>query len=113
MPLKSKRVYRIAELIQTVIAQLLKREVNDPRLSKVSITGVDLAPDYGRATVFFTSTDVSAESIKSAQDAFNKAEGFFRIQLSKLTELRYTPKISFKFDASIMQAEHISALLKD
>src|SRR3990167_9928351 len=67
---KSKRVHRLAELIQTVIAQLLQREVNDPRLNGVTITGVDLSPDGKKAMVFFSLLNVTDENIKLSSTAF-------------------------------------------
>jgi ribosome-binding factor A len=109
--LKSKRTGRMAELIQSVIARLLLKDVRDPRMSSATITGVDLAPDFGSVTVFFTLLDATPNAIKIAEKTFEKANGYFRVQLSQLTELRYTPKITFKYDTSVMHAEHISRLL--
>lgn len=110
--MKSKRVYRAAELIQKILAQLLQKEVSDPRLKSVSITSVDLSPDFRHATVFFTLFETDLELIKDAEKAFEKAAGFFRSNLSKQTELRYTPELKFKYDVSIMEGERISMLLK-
>lgn len=111
--MKSKRIYRAAELIQKIIAGLLLREVSDPRLSKVTITGVDLSPDFNNATIFFSLLDPTDQAIKDAENAFKKAVGFFRINLSKQTELRHTPQLLFKYDFSIVTGERISDLLKE
>jgi len=108
---KTKRVRRIAGLIQTVVATTFKKEVSDPRLAQVTISGIDLAPDYGQAVLFFTLTDPSPEAVKAAEAAFKKASGFFRRHVSQLTKLRYTPQLIFRYDASIMNAEKIQQLL--
>ena len=110
---KSKRNNRLAELIQSVIARLLIKEVFDPRLSSVTITGVDVSPDGRNAIVFFSLLDPTDVNIKSAEKAFEKASGFFRFQLSRETELRHTPKLIFKYDASLMVGERVSQLLSD
>lgn len=110
---KTKRTRQIAELIQTVVAQLLKKEVSDPRLTPVVITGVDLAPDFRNAVIFFTLSNATLQSIHSVEKAFQKATGFFRYQLSQLTELRYTPQLKFQYDQSIAHAERIAYLLSD
>jgi ribosome-binding factor A len=110
---KSTRFRRIAGLIQTVIANALKRDVNDPRLQHVSICGIDMAPDLGQAVLFFTMAEPTPENIKSAEKAFRKASGFFRSLISQSTELRYTPQLFFKYDASIVHAEKIQRLLDD
>lgn len=111
--IKSKRAYRVAELIQSIVAQLLKKEVSDPRLLSVTITGVDLSPDFCKATVFFTLLDPTPASIKEAERAFAKAAGFFRVNVSKLTKLRHTPNLTFRYDETLVTAERVSRLLSD
>ena len=113
MSTKSKRNHRTEELIQHIIAQLLLRDVHDPRLSKVTITGVDLSPDFKNATIFFSCLDPTDVALKNAQKAFEKAVSFFRVHLSKQTELRHTPQLSFKYDTSLVDGERISKLLKE
>lgn len=108
---KSKRNNRVAELIQTTIAQLLQKEVSDPRFKTVTITAVDLSPDGKNAIVFFSLLEATLDNIQSAEKAFKKAAGFFRLQLSRLTELRHTPQLIFKYDASLANAERISRLI--
>lgn len=110
--MKSKRTHRTAELIQKIIALALLKETSDPRLTNVTITGVDLAPDFTQALVFFSMLDPTKEAIYSADKAFKKAEGFFRGVLSRSTELRYTPKLFFRYDPTLINAERISDLLK-
>lgn len=108
---KSKRTTRTAELIQSIIGRLLLKEVSDPRLQGISLTGVDLSPDFKNAIVFFSLLDPSPENIKIAERSFEKASGFFRVQLSRSTELRHTPKLIFKYDASLMVGERVSNLI--
>ena len=113
MAAKSKRVNRMAELIQSIIARLLQKEVNDPRLQNATITGVDLSPDGKRATVYFSILDVNNDNIKLTTSAFQKAAGFFRFNLSQQTELRHTPQLHFLYDASLMVAENVSRLINE
>ncbi|MCX7125729.1 MAG: 30S ribosome-binding factor RbfA, partial [Gammaproteobacteria bacterium] len=94
--MKSKRTHRTAELIQQIVAMALIKEVSDPRLSAVTITGVDLSPDFKQAVVFFSMLEPTDEAIKAAETAFQKATGFFRLHLSRSTELRHTPKLFFR-----------------
>lgn len=101
----------MAELIQSIVARLLLKDVSDPRLQSVTITSVDLSPDGKRALIYFSLIDPTPENIKSALTAFQKAAGFFRLNLSKMTELRHTPMLHFHYDASLMVAEQVTRLI--
>lgn len=108
---KSTRQHQAAELIQRTIASLIHAEVQDPRLSKATITGVDVSPDFKQSTVFFTQLDSSEKAVLATETAFKKASGYFRSKLSAKTELRYVPHLTFKFDKTVMDAERIAKLL--
>lgn len=111
--MKSKRNHRAEELIQQTIAQVLRREIQDARLSSVTVTGVDLSPDFKQATVFFSLLEPSVTAIRDAETAFKKAAGFFRVSLSKQAEFRHTPQLTFKYDTSVEEGARISDLLRD
>ena len=51
------RTDRIAEQIQRELAQLIRLEVKDPRVKKVTLTGVEVTNDHAHAKVFYTSLD--------------------------------------------------------
>ena|SRR3990167_4147124 len=106
-----KRISSLASLIQTVVAQLIQKEIADPRLRLVTITGVDVSSDGKNATVFFSLLDNQSDQVKAVGQAFEKAKGFFRVRLSQMTELRHTPKLTFKYDISIVTGERITQLL--
>ena len=79
----------------------------------MSITHVKLPPDFSIATIYFSLSDITPAAIKEAEQAFQKASGFFRVNLSKKTELRHTPKLVFRYDKAGIEAERISRLLDD
>jgi len=45
------RGIRVADQLQRELAQQIQFEVKDPRIGLVTLTGVDLTPDYAVATV--------------------------------------------------------------
>ncbi len=51
------RIDRIAEQIQRELAELIRLEVKDPRVKKVTLTGVEVTNDHAHAKVFYTSLD--------------------------------------------------------
>lgn len=104
-----KRSRRIADLLRHELANAIKKGVNDPRLTGLSITSVDVSPDLRNAKVYYTLMDKTL--CKDAQLALQKATGFLRHILSQNMELRYTPILKFIYDEVTEKAIEISALI--
>ncbi len=109
MSQSSKRARRISDLIKREVALLMKTSINDPRLSGIMITSVDLAPDLGNAKIYFTLSD--SAKVSEAKLALEKATGFVRHSLANNTDLRYTPGLSFVHDESIARANDLLDLI--
>lgn len=115
------RSRRVGELIQRELATLLTREVKDPRLALVSITGVDVTRDMGFAKVFYTVMDLDSdttsnsrvedEKIHNVKESLKKAAGFLRYELGKRIQLRIVPQLSFHYDDSIVKGSQLSQLI--
>lgn len=111
MPKPSKRARRVADLIHREVANCLQREVHDPRLIGLSITDVEMTPDMKTARIYYSLMDDA--SVDEAASALAKADRFIRHCLAKKTELRYTPKLIFKYDDTMRRAERLSRLIND
>lgn len=101
---------RAADRIQTHLTDLLQKQVNDPRLQMLTITGVEVTPDATRAHVYFTALGGS-ERQAEALAAIQSAAGFLRRELGRRLRLRNTPELVFHWDASIERGERISTLI--
>ena len=101
---------RAADLIRTHLTDLLQKQVNDPRLQMVTITGVEVVPDATRAHVYFTVLG-GAERQAEALAALQSAAGFLRRELGGRLRLRHTPELIFHWDASIERGERIAGLI--
>ncbi|MED5611836.1 MULTISPECIES: 30S ribosome-binding factor RbfA [Pseudomonas] len=108
------RTQRIGDQMQRELALLIQREVKDPRLGLVTITGVDVARDLSHAKVFITvmGQDDNAEVIKQNTSILNDAAGFLRMHLGKAMKLRTVPQLHFSYDASIRRGAELSALIE-
>ena len=107
------RTQRIGDQMQRELAQLIRREVKDPRLGLVTITAVDVSRDIGHAKVFITVMGQDdAEAIKESLKVLNDAAGFLRMQLSKAMKLRSVPQLHFHYDESVQRGAHLSALIE-
>lgn len=110
--MSSRRTERVGHSIRQVIAELLLREVKDPRVGTVTISEVDVSPDLRHARVYFTCLGDSGR-VDSARRGLESASGLLRSHISKKLHLRYTPELRFVVDESYDRAEHIAHLLHD
>ena len=60
-PTKPGRANRIADQIQRDVAELIQKEVSNPKTGLVTLTGCEITPDYAHATIYFTSIGSTPE----------------------------------------------------
>lgn len=104
------RARRVGEQIQQVLAQLIQREVKDPRVGMVTVTAVKVSKDFEHARVFISVLG-DAEKISSTLDGLKHAAGFLRTELSHQLKLRSTPKLLFEYDSSLQEGNRLSSLI--
>ena len=107
------RTQRIGDQMQRELAQMIPREVRDPRLGFVTVTAVDVSRDLGHAKVFITLMgENAAEKIKLNLEILNEAAGYLRMLLGKSMKVRTIPQLHFHYDASIRRGAELSALIE-
>jgi ribosome-binding factor A len=104
------RTLRVADQIQRDLAQLLQFEVKDPRVGMVTLTGVEVTPDYSHAKVFF-STLVDNAKIHEVEQGLNAARGFLRRELGRKLGIHQTPELHFVHDQSVARGAALSQLI--
>jgi ribosome-binding factor A len=105
-----QRSERVGDLLLEVIADLLRREIHDPRLQWLNLTGVKMSKDLRQAKVFFSLLG-GAGTKDETQAALKSAGGFIRARAGKNLKLRFVPAIEFIYDDSEDEARRIDALL--
>ena len=105
-----QRSDRVGDLLLEVIADLLRREIRDPRLQWLNLTGVKVSKDLRHANVFFNLLG-GAEDKEAALAGLKSAGGFIRSKVGKKLNLRFVPAIEFTYDGSEEEARRIDALL--
>ena len=103
------RSQRVADQIQRELSEVIRRELQDPRLALVTITAVDAAPDLSHAVVYFTCLERA--QAEAAERALRKAAGFLRSCLARRIALYTTPALRFKYDESVARGAHLSQLI--
>jgi ribosome-binding factor A len=107
----TRRTERINDQLREEISSLVMRDLKDPRIGGlVTITEVDVAPDFTHAKVF-VSVMGSAEEKKSTMKALSAASGYLRRELRHRLTIRRTPELSFVPDESMEQGQRILTLL--
>ncbi len=101
------RSFRVADQIQRDVAGLV-RELKDPRIGMITITGVDVTPDYAHATVRFS---LLVGDLGECEVALNEAAGFVRNGLFKKLQIHTVPTLHFQFDRTTERAAELSALI--
>ena len=108
------RAQRIGDQMQRELALLIQREVKDPRLGLVTITGVEVSRDVSHAKVFITvmGKDTDEDAVVGSVRILNDASGFLRMQLGKAMKLRTVPALHFHYDASVRRGVELSSLIE-
>ncbi|MGH8199230.1 MAG: 30S ribosome-binding factor RbfA [Steroidobacteraceae bacterium] len=104
------RLRKIESELQRVLAELIAREVKDPRVGNVTITGVRLAADKSAARVFFTPF-ASAHAREEVQNGLTRAAGFLRGEVGRRLGLRHAPRLDFVFDDTAEKAARLTGII--
>lgn len=104
------RAKKVAKRIHEELAEILQREVSDPRLSLISVTGVEVDRELAYATIFVTALD-SQDKLDEILSTIRGAAGFLRKQLAARIPLRSFPRLRFEYDASYDRGGRIDELL--
>ncbi len=106
-----QRSDRVGDLLVELIAELLSREIRDPRVHGVTITGAKVTKDLKLARVYFNVLGGGAER-DNVLAGLSSAGGFIRSRVGKELKLRFVPAIEFFYDETEDQAQRIDELLK-
>src|SRR5690606_25046704 len=96
------RAQRVGDQIQRELAMMITRELKDPRLGFITLTGVDVSRDLGHAKIFITvmNCDDQAE-IAGNLEVLRESAGMLRMLLGKSMRIRAVPQLHFYYDESI------------
>jgi ribosome-binding factor A len=107
------RLQRLNGSIREELADLLRREMRDPRLSAlISITDVETTPDLNTAKVYFSVLG-SDEEATAALQALRHAAGYLRRELGTRLRVRHIPTLDFRLDPSLARGARVLQLLNE
>ncbi len=105
------RGLRVADQIQRDMAELISYELKDPRIGMITLTEVQLTPDYAHAKIYFTTLVDDPLQIEKTQAGLTAAAGFLRNQLGKRLHIHTLPQLHFIHDTSTSRGLAMSQLI--
>ncbi|NMG34899.1 30S ribosome-binding factor RbfA [Azoarcus sp. TTM-91] len=112
MPKEYSRSQRVVEQIRRELAELIRLEVKDPRVGFITLTDVEITPDYAHAKVFFTSM-TGEESVPEILQGLRRASGFLRRELGRRIRIHTIPELHFHYDRSVEEGTRLSRLIDE
>ena len=103
------RPRKVGDQIQRELSEIVRRELRDPRVGMITLTGVAMSPDCAHATVYFTCLDPA--HVPEAEQGLRRAAGFLRSQLGRRIKLYVTPELRFAYDESVARGDRLSRLI--
>ena len=107
------RTERIGAELRRELVAILRDEVRDPRLHRVTLQEVRVNRDLSWAKVYFTCFPLDEGSQEQARLLNGKLAGFLRAQLARRLRLRTIPQLHFEHDESISRGEHLTQLIDE
>ena len=105
------RVDRISEEVRKELDNVIRNELNDPRIAGTySVTRAEVTRDlrYCKVRVSILEEDLR----KGFMAALKSAAGFIRRELGRRVDLRYTPELLFELDTNMEYAAKIQEILQ-
>jgi ribosome-binding factor A len=104
-----QRSDRVAEQVRRDLADLIRSELKDPRVGMISLTAVELTPDYAHAKIYFSTLD--GDHLEAIERGLKRAAGFLRRELGRRIHIHTLPELHFVYDRSIEHGISLSRLI--
>jgi ribosome-binding factor A len=107
----SHRKLKLEEQIRRIVADLIIKEIKDPRLGFVTVTKADLNRDMTHVKVGISVLG-NPHDIRKSLEGLRSAEGFIQAKLGKALQIRMTPHLRFVLDSSVVDAVEMVGLIE-
>ena len=108
--MKQMRKDRIGSFLRAELAQILQREIKDPRIGFVSVISVKVTDDLKEAEVRVSIMGTETEK-RTSMRGLNAARGYIQSLIAKRVSFRQTPVLRFVLDSSIEKGMEMERLL--
>ena len=106
------RMRRVDEAVRVVLSDAIAKDLRDPRVGFVTVTGVKTSPDLRHARVFVSV--LGDEQVRSdSLEGLRSAHGFLQGRVAAELRLKHTPMLEFDYDESVDRAMRLSRLMEE
>ena len=110
----TRRTERVGELVREEVARVLREDVQDPRLGLVTLTRVDVAPDFSNALLLWSVIETQrGPSLEEVQEGLDGAASFVRGRLARSLSLKRVPQLRFRHDPSLELGTRTLSVLRE
>lgn len=102
---------RVDEAVREVLSEAIAKDLQDPRIGFVTVTGVKTSEDLRHARVYVSV--LGTEPVREATLAgLRSAHGFLQGMIASQLTLKRTPTLTFYYDDSVDRGMRISELIE-
>jgi ribosome-binding factor A len=106
------RMRRVDEAVRAVLSDAISKDLKDPRVGFVTVTGVKTSSDLRHARVY-VSVLGDEQARTSSLEGLRHAHGFLQSAIASQLTLKHTPALTFQYDESVDHGMRITQLLSE
>ena len=110
--MSNQRLTRLNEQFRREIMEILVRDVRDPRIQDVVVTGGEVTSDLWMAKVYVQASGTRKNKAE-ALEGLEAAQGFIRRSLANVMRIRRTPELRFLEDKTFTYVQNIEEVLEE
>ena len=108
--MRSARMRRVDEAMRAVLSDAISKQLKDPRVGFVTVTGVKTSPDLRHARVYVSV--LGDQAVREASiEGLRSAHGYLQRQVADELALKHTPTLTFEYDESVDRGMRITELI--
>src|SRR5258708_25147534 len=106
------RMRRVDEAMRAVLSETIAKDLKDPRVGFVTVTGVKTSPDLRHARVY-VSVLGDEQELADSLEGLQSAHGYLQGRVAGALRLKHTPTLTFEYHGTVVRAMRISKLIDE
>lgn len=108
---RTYRKERLEEMLGRELSSILAFEMNDPRLTDITLNQIEVSSDLQTARIYVSLLEEDGDE-QSVRAALEHARGYLRSLIAARIQIRRVPDLVFRVNRNVMEAQRIDSLLE-